>query len=191
MERLLRYTAKHGPEVQVRFQRKPTETLENAEKSLRLSAYFSGTKTLPGQYFDEAHQTPREAAAAALVTSALNAHFPRDLVDAKAGPALADTADSKPTVPTVLITYHTELSGAFTSRRPRFAMSGIGLISKVSFEIPGDADALGFKLTVWRAPDLNTLTDASTPADLYETMANEAFKRFVKKYLASLFVEKP
>ncbi|MES1178640.1 MAG: hypothetical protein ABUL62_30240 [Myxococcales bacterium] len=191
MERLLRYTAKHGPEVQVRFQRKPTETLETAEKSLRLSAYFSGAKTLPGQYFDEAHQTPREAAAAAYVTAALNDHFPRDLVDAKAGPALDAAADPKPTVPTVLVTYHTELSGAFTSRRPRFAMSGIGLISKVSFEIPADSEGLAFKLTVWRAPDLNSLTDSSTPADLYETMAGEAFKRFMKKYLATLFVEKP
>ena len=190
MERLLRYTAKHGPEVLVRFQRKPTETLETAEKSLRLSAYFSGTKTLPGQFFDEAHQTPREEAAAAYVTAALNDHFPRDLVAAKAGPALDADADPKPTVPTVLVTYHTELSGAFTSRRPRFAMSGIGLISKVSFEIPGDADGLSFKLTVWRAPDLNSLTDTSTPAELYETMAGEAFKRFMKKYLATLFVEK-
>ena len=57
--------------------------------------------------------------------------------------------------------------------------------------IPGEADGLSFKLTVWRAPDLNSVTDASTPADLYETMANEAFKRFMKKYLATLFVDKP
>lgn len=191
MERLLRYTAKHGPEVRVRFQRKPTETLESAEKALSVSAYYSGTKTLPGQFFDEAHQTPREAAAAAYIIAALNDHFPRDLIDAQAGPALDSSADFKPTVPTILVTYHTELSGTFTSRRPRFAMSGIGLISKVSFEIPGEADGLSFKLTVWRAPDLNSVTDASTPADLYETMANEAFKRFMKKYLATLFVDKP
>ncbi|MET0794277.1 MAG: hypothetical protein ABW061_22330 [Polyangiaceae bacterium] len=190
MERLLRYTAKHGPEFVVRFQRKPTETLETAEKSLRMNAYFSGEKTLPGQYFDEAHQNPREAAAAAYVTAALNDHFPRDLVDAKVGPTLDANADPKPTVPTILITYHTELSGAFTSRKPRLALSGIGLISKVSFEIPGDPESLGFKLTVWRAPDLTAISDSSTPAALYEAMAGEAFKRFMKKYLATLFVDK-
>ena len=39
MERLLRYTAKNGPQLLVRFQRKPTETLIAAEKSLRQSAY--------------------------------------------------------------------------------------------------------------------------------------------------------
>ncbi len=191
IERLLRYTAKHGPEVAVRFQRKPTETQESAEKALRQSAYFTGEKSLPGQYFDEAHQTPRESSAGAIVTAALGDHFPHDFVNAQPAPTLDSTADPKPTVPTLLITYHTELSGAFTSRRPRLALSGIGLICKASFEIPGDTDSLGFKLTVWRAPDLNTLTDTSTPAALYEAMANEAFKRFMKKYLATLFVEKP
>ena len=192
MERLLRYTAKHGPEVSVRFQRKPIETLDAAEKALRQNPYFSGQPNLPGQYLDEAHQTPREASAAGYVTAALNEHFPRDLVDAKAGPALDGAAtELKPTVPTILVSYHTELSGAFISRKPRMALSGIGLITKVSFEIPNDSDGLGFKLTVWRAPNLSTITETSTPADLYETMAGEAFKRVIKKYLATLFVEKP
>ena len=190
MERLLRYTAQHGPEVSVRFQRKPIETLETAEKALRLNPYFSGQTTLPGQYFDESHQTPREATAAGYITAALSDHFPHDLVDPKAGPALDANADAKPTVPTILVTYHTELSGAFISRKPRMALSGIGLITKVSFEIPADSEGLNFKLTVWRAPNLNTITETSTPADLYQGMADEAFKRFVKKYLATLFVDK-
>lgn len=189
MERLLRYTAKHGPEVLVRFQRKPTETLETAEKALRLSAYFSGPPSLPGQYFDATHATPREAAAAALLISALNEHLPRDLLDAKAAPALEATDDPKPGVPTLLVTYHTEMSGAFLSRKPRMALSGIGLIAKAAFEIPGDPEALSFKLTVWRAPDLKTVTDSSTPGGLYEDMANEAFRRFTKKLLATIFVE--
>lgn len=190
MERLLRYTAKHGPEVRVRFQRKPTETLEAAEKALRLSAYFNGGPSLPGQYFDATHATPREAAAAASVLAALAERLPKDLVDARLAPALETNDDPKASVPTLLFTYHTEMSGAFLSRRPRMALSGIGLIAKASFEIPGDAEALPFKLTVWRAPDLKSVTDTSTPAELYETMASEAFKRFMKKYLATLFVER-
>jgi hypothetical protein len=113
------------------------------------------------------------------------------LVDAKLGPSLDAAADPKPTVPTVLVTYHTELSGAFVSRKPRMALSGIGLITKVSFDIPGDSEGLSFKLTVWRAPNMTTITETSTPAELYETMAGEAFKRFMKKYSATLFVEKP
>ncbi|MEI9949403.1 MAG: hypothetical protein WDO74_10570 [Pseudomonadota bacterium] len=189
MDRLLRYTAKHGPQLLVRFQRKPTETLIPAEKSLRQSAYFSGEKTLPGQFFDDAHQTPREAVMAAALVSELAAHFPRDLVDAQAGPALDGAADPKATVPTVLVTYHTELSGSFPSRKPRLALSGIGVLTRVSFDIPGDPEPLVFKLTVWRAPDLRTITDTSTAAELYEAMAGEAFKRVTKKYLATLFVE--
>jgi hypothetical protein len=188
-ERLLRFTAKHGPQVDVRFQRKPIETLETAEKVLRQSAYYTGEKNLPSAFFDVAHVAPREQAAAEALASAINEHFPRDLVDAKAAPTLEDGADSKPTIPTMLIVYHSEMSGAFTSRRPRFAISGTGVIGKASFEIPGDTEPLTFKLTVWRAPDLRTVTDTTTPADLYETMASEAFKKFSKKYLATIFVE--
>ncbi|HET7543526.1 MAG TPA: hypothetical protein VFK05_26820 [Polyangiaceae bacterium] len=190
MERLLRYTAKHGPELSVRFQRKPSETLVNAEKSLRQSPYFSGEKTLPAQFFDDAHQTPREATMAAALVNELATHFPRDLVDPQPAPALGANADPKATVPTLLVTYHTEFSGSFPSRKPRLALSGIGVLTRISFEIPGDSEPLLFKLTVWRAPDLRTITDESTPAVLYEAMATEAFKRSTKKYLATLFVEK-
>ncbi|HTA88039.1 MAG TPA: hypothetical protein VK745_00635 [Polyangiaceae bacterium] len=188
-ERLLRYTAKHGPELAVRFQRKSTESLEMAEKALRMSAYFTGEKSLPGQYFDDAHDAPREAVAAAALANAFAEHFPRDLLDAKAAPTLDDAADTKPKVPTLLVSYRTEMSGAFTSKKPRFAVSGIGIFCKVSFEIPGDSEALPFKFSVWRAPDLKSVTDTTTPPELYEAMAAEAFKRFDKKYLATLFVE--
>ncbi len=181
-ERLLRYTAKHGPELAVRFQRKPTESLEMAEKALRMSAYFTGEKSLPGQYFDDAHDAPREAVAAAALASAIAEHFPRDLLDAKAAPTLDDAADTKPKVPTLLVSYRTEMSGAFTSKKPRFAVSGIGIFTKVSFEIPGDNEPLTFKFSIWRAPDLKTVTDTTTPPELYEAMAAEAFKRFDKKY---------
>jgi hypothetical protein len=190
MARLLRYTAKHGPEVLVRVQRKPTETLVAAEKALRQGAYFGGEKTLPSHYFDDAHQAPREAALVSALISELAAHFPPDLVNARPAPNLDATADPKATVPTILITYHTELSGAFVSRRPRLALSGIGVLTRASFDIPGDSEPLVFKLTVWRAPDLKTITETTTAAELYEGMASEAFKRFVKKYLATLFVER-
>lgn len=190
MERLLRYTAQNGPQLQVRFQRKPTETLVAAEKSLRQSPYFSGEKTLPGHFFDDAHQGPREAAMAAELVSEFASHFPKDLLDAQPGPALDASAEPKATVPTIWITYHVELSGSFPSRKPRFALSGIGLITRISFDIPGDSDSQVFKLTVWRAPDLRSITDTSTAPELYEAMAGEAFKRLTKKYLATLFVEK-
>ncbi|HWZ89251.1 MAG TPA: hypothetical protein VNW92_10385, partial [Polyangiaceae bacterium] len=104
-ERLLRYTAKRGPELDVRFQRKPTESLEKAEKALLQSAYFTGEKSLPGRYFDAAHTAPREEAAASALASALAEHFPADLVAPKTAPTLDDAADTKPTVPTLLVSY--------------------------------------------------------------------------------------
>ena len=67
------------------------------------------------------------------------------------------------------------------------ALSGVGLLSRVSFEIPGDSMPLTFKVTLWRAPDVKNIDPDATPATLYETMATEAFKRFTKQYLATLF----
>ena len=64
------------------------------------------------------------------------------------------------------------------------------MIGKVSFEIPGDTDPLTFKLTVWRAPAMNTVTESTSPAELYQTLATEALQRFMKKYQATLFVER-
>ncbi|MEP7053416.1 MAG: hypothetical protein ABJB12_23835 [Pseudomonadota bacterium] len=189
LERLFRFTAKHGPEVLVRFQLKPTETLEKGEKALRQSPYFSGESSLPGQYLDAAHEAPREAAIAAALLAALNEHLPKDLLRAESAPPLSANAELKPTVPTLLISYHTELSGTFMSRAPRLALAGIGIICRASFEIPNDPDPLIFKLSVWRAPDLKNITPDATPAQLYDTMATEAFKRFAKKYLATLFAE--
>jgi hypothetical protein len=63
------------------------------------------------------------------------------------------------------------------------------MLTRISFDIPGDSDPLVFKLTVWRAPDLRTIGDTSTAGELYEGMASEAFKRLTKKYLATLFAE--
>ena len=127
---------------------------------------------------------------ATAIAGELGLHFPRDLVDAQPGPPLEAAAEPKATVPTILVTYHTELSGAFPSRKPRLALSGIGLLARISFDIPGDPEPLVFKLTVWRAPDLRTISDKSNAAELYEAMASEAFKRLTKKYLATLFVER-
>jgi hypothetical protein len=98
MDRLLHYTAKHGPRVFVRFQLKPAETLEKAEKALRQSAYFTGEKSLPGQYLDAAHQAPRESVVSAALVAALAEHLPRDLVDAQAAPTLDEAADPTPTL---------------------------------------------------------------------------------------------
>jgi len=183
------YAAKHGAEVDVRFQRKPTESFDAAEKALHQSAYFTGEKSLPRQYFDAEHAAPREAAAASAIAGAIAEHFPPDLVAPKTQTTLDDSADTKATLPTVLITYHTEMSGAFSSKKPRFAVSGIGILCKASFEIPGDSEPLVFKVSLWRAPDLKSITDSTTPADVYEAMAQDAFKRFDKKYLATLFAE--
>jgi len=83
IERLLRYTAKHGARVDVRFDRKPTESFDAAEKALHQSAYFTGEKSLPRGYFDAEHAAPREAAAANAIAGALAEHFPPDLLDPK------------------------------------------------------------------------------------------------------------
>ena len=171
----------------MRFQLQPTGNWKKGEKALRQSPYFTGENALPGQYLDAAHEAPREAAILALLIAALNAHLPADLMIAKPRHVRRQRGLTR-TPP-----YSSRTTLSCPARSPAANLGlplDVGVICRASFEIPNDPDPLIFKLSVWRAPDLKTITDTTTPQELYDTMASEAFKRFAKKYLATVFAEK-
>jgi hypothetical protein len=189
--KLLAYTIEHGPSMEVRFRRKGAESIERSEKVLQKSSYFAGEKSLPGQYFDAQHFEPREAEAAAIVVERLKQVFPSDMLDPKLAAPLDDEAEVPSVkVPTLLITHRTEMSGAFLSKKPRIIFTGVGLILRAQFMLPGDSDPPSFRQSVWRAPDIKKLeTENATAEATYDEMARDAFKKFMKRYLATMFKE--
>lgn len=186
--RLLSYTSKHGSRVEVRFRRRIPESVPRAEAMIKKSLYFGGEKSLPAQYFDTKHAEQREGPVGRELVAALNQAFPKDLVEFHLTSALEDSEEELPTfaVPTLLITHRTEMSGGYLLKNPRAALTGIGVLFRVAFQIPGDKEALHFRLSTWNAPDLKRAETFKGFEDVYEEMAFRAFSKLPKKYLADL-----
>jgi hypothetical protein len=186
--RLLAYTSVHGSRVHVRFRRRIPESVGRAEAMIRKSLHYGGSNSLPAQYFDAAHSAKREEPVGKHLIEVLGKAFPPDLVQFELAPALPDSDDELPKVdvPTLLVTHRTEMSGGYLLKQPRAALTGIGVLFRVSFQIPGDEEALHFKLSTWNAPDLKRAQHFKGFGDIYDEMAVRAFSKLPEKYLAYL-----
>jgi len=188
--RLLQYTRKHGGRVELRFRRSVSDTVEKTESQVRKSVYYIGPPALPAQYFDAAHSTEREAKLAAVLMERFSSVFPKDMLVFQLGEPLADDGTDRPKVscPTLLVTHRLDMSGPFTSTKPRGAFVGVGLSFKATFLIPEDNTPLLFQFRAWLPPNLRKFEDEhqSLP-EMYGSMANDGFSRFLTKFLASLF----
>jgi hypothetical protein len=189
--RLLFYSEKHGPEVQIAFRRRMAESSKDAEAQLMKSAYFMGQDTLPSRFFRPEDWEKREADVGHELEARLNREFAPDLLHFTFVPALEDDGTDTPkvTVPTLVITHRDELSGAFMSKKPRGAFMGLGLSVRSVLIIPGDDQPpLTFKFSAWLPPDLKKWEEpGATPKDLYEALARDGLSRYTKKQIAFLF----
>ena len=191
--RLVSYARKHGPKVQIRFQQLVSDSVERAETLLKKSIYYMGNATLPGRYFTAEYLKPLEHRAGSEVRDRLSNAFADDILRFEMGPPLPEDAPDPPkmSVPTLVISHRSNMSGVFLTRRPRGAFVGVGMQFEASFLIPGDDAPLEFKYSAWLPPDLKMLEQkpTMTPKELYESMAKQGFDGFAKKYLTWLFRE--
>lgn len=186
--RLLAYSVAHGNRVEVRFRRRLPESVGRAEAMLQKSLYFGGPASLPAQYFDAPHAEAREEPVGKELVAALSQAFPKDLLDFQLAAPLQDSDEDLPkvTVPTLLVTHRTEMSGAYLMRKPRAALTGIGVLFRVTFQIPNDPRAHLFKYSAWNAPDTKQALEGASFEAIYDQMASRAFKKLPQKYLAEL-----
>lgn len=189
--RLLEFARLHDPKIEVRFRRQlPEDAAERAETQLKKSAYYIGPPALPGQYFGAKYAEPREAKVVDAIRTGMERFFPKDMLSVEMGPALDDDGTTTPTVsvPTLIITHRTELSGVFLTRKPRGAFVGLSTQYKARFLIPADANPLDFQHASWIAPGPKKLEEAGLNyKNLYENMATDGFNRFLRKYVPTLF----
>lgn len=186
--RLLAYTSKHGSRVEIRFRRRLPESVDRAEMMIKKALTFGGEASLPKQYFDDKHSTAREEPVAKEILATLSQAFPTDLVEFHLAPPLEDSPEDVPEVkvPTLLITHRTEMSGGYLLKNPRAALTGIGVLFRVTFQIPGDPEVHFFKLSTWNAPELKKASEFTGFGAIYDEMAVRAFSKLPKKYLAEL-----
>jgi hypothetical protein len=187
--RLLVYADTHGPRVELRYQRKLADSVARTENQLRKSVFFGGEASLPAQYFDAKRSLRREAELSKLLIAHFTRAFPSDLLSLEPAAPLEDASEELPkvTVPTLLVSHRTEMSGAYLSTQPRAAYTGIGVLFRVSLQIPDDATPHLYKSSTWYAPALREIRNGASFESIYEEMATKAFTKLWKRYLAELF----
>jgi hypothetical protein len=187
--RLLAYADAHGPRVELRFRRKQSDSVARTEAQLRRSVFFGGEASLPAQYFDAKHSAKREEVFAKELTAQFSRAFPSDMLALEPGPLLEDETEDLPkvSVPTLVVSHRTEMSGAYLSTKPRAAYTGIGILFRVSLQVPEDDKPFVYKSSSWQAPALREIRNGSSFESIYSDMADKAFAKLSKRFLAELF----
>jgi hypothetical protein len=78
------------------------------------------------------------------------------------------------------------MSGAYLLKKPKAALTGIGVLFRVTFQIPNDPDAHLYKYSAWNAPDLKQAAESESFEQIYDDMASRGFQKLTKRYLAEL-----
>jgi hypothetical protein len=182
-----------GPEVEVRFLRKEPVSARSADSAIRRSAYYGGAASLPSQYFTAEAAKPREDAAAAKLAAALQESFPSEVLKFMPGEsASGDEELPKTTRPTLFMTYKTEMSGGYTTNRPRNVYVGIGFMIEAELIVPKVEDTYQIKYSKWLPPDINEISrDGLKPGQVYDANIRSALELFHEKLLADLLPPKP
>ncbi len=186
--RLLFYAQEHGPEVEIVFRRGTTDPNET-EAALQKSAYYLGPEAMPTRFLRAEEWETREREVGIAIEARLNREFSPDILRFVLKPTVVDDGAELPKVtrPTLFISHRAELSGAFMSKKPRGVFVGLGLMTRSSFLIPGDAQPLSFKFSSWLSPDMKVWESVgATPKDVYQALARESFARLQAKQLSFL-----
>jgi hypothetical protein len=188
-KRLLTYADQHGPRLELRFRRKLSDSVSRTETQLRKSVFFGGEASLPAQYFDGKYSEKRERELSKILLAQFARAFPADMLALEPGPLLEEASEDLPKVkaPTLLVSHRTEMSGAYLSTRPRAAYTGIGVLFRVSLQLPEDDKPIVHKSSSWQSPGLREIRNGASFEKIYEDMADKAFGKLPKRFLGELF----
>jgi len=183
--RLIVYTDKHGPRVQIRILQQESHTLAKNEHLLSASANYAGDKSLPSRVLTGAPALAASDRAGRELAALLGKAFPDDLVHFELGPPVEGSAPPHFTEPTVFIAYRLEISNPLSSKKPRGIFSTVGLVTTTSFSIPDNEPAAESKYTGWHAPDIKHVESGDLlPENVYTDLLTKAWSRFTTKYAA-------
>jgi hypothetical protein len=190
---LIKYAEKHGPDVEIRFRMDVPKTAEIADSSIRKSAYYTGPSALPSQYFTPKFRRPRETVAGEKVVSQLQADFSPEILKFRLGEPLEGSGDlPEVQVPTLFVTQRPEMSGGYTTQRPRGVYVGIGFMVFTDFVIPSGQVIEVKKQSWWLPPDINQIwAEKLTPEQVYDQAARQGLERYVEKLLGVLKPSEP
>jgi hypothetical protein len=193
VRRLVAWSEKKGPRVDVVFHRLRSRTMDKADGAVVKNSLFKGAVSFPSKYFDAKAVKPDEDALTAAVAQRFAQVFPPEILALAAGDPLADPDTPLPTqvsVPTLFVEHGPTWSGSVqSSKNPRGVFVGLELAFSMLFRIPDDAKPVKLHVEGWHLPSMAAATDAEHPEDsVYGDMRSKAFGQLQKKLLGLFFV---
>lgn len=183
--------------IQIRFRRKPSNTLRKADKMVSEHHWFIGEASYPSRYFDAAHAMPREKMLSDVLGKNVRDAFGPAVFTVEQGPRLEDGDGPLPAVtePTLFVTHTEDWPGPFDGSitKPRGVWITVGYKFEALFVIPGDKNPLAFEMEVpEKIPQqvieqnpMGGTPQAPLEDKIYGTMSETAFNTFRDKYLAT------
>ena len=195
VKKLLAWSEKNGPSVEVRFKWLGDPGLKRVDKIVARNPWFLGEVSYPSHYFDVKDLVPHEKTLAETIVGRFASTFSPEMLTFSAGGALPDDAADPPVVkvPTLAITHGEDWSGAaFASNKsPRGIFVGVTYAFDAAFVIPGDPKPFRLKLDSSQAIPTEMLKDWNQPGileeRLYGAMSKAAFEQFAKKLLDEFY----
>ncbi|MGZ3453614.1 MAG: hypothetical protein ACXVEF_28680 [Polyangiales bacterium] len=184
--------------IQIRFRRKPSDSLRRADHMVSEHHWFIGEASYPSRYFDASHAMPREKALADVLGKTIRDAFGPAVFTVEQGPRLEDGDAPLPVVsePTLFVTHTEEWPGRFDGSitKPRGVWIDVGYRFEAMFVIPGDKQPLSFELDVPEKLPTHVIEQnpkGGTPQapledKIYGSMSENAFNAFRDKYLSTL-----
>jgi hypothetical protein len=191
VQRLLAWSEKHGPKVEVRFHWKASKTMDKADGAAGKSRQFKGAVSFPSHYFDAAAAKADLDALATATIQRFAGAFPPDVLALTVGDRLAD-ADAPSaapiTAPTLFIEHGAKWTGSMqASQKPRGVFAGLELAFEALFRVPDDTKPVKVDVAAWHLPDLSVGRDVDNPEEtIYAAMRTVAFQQFQEKLLRTL-----
>jgi len=181
-----------GPQVEIRFHRDRSKTLDKADTAVAKHSMFRGVVSLPSHYFDGDGEKTYEDALVTVVAQRFLRVFPPDILTLATGEPIvgADTPlSAKIVVPTLFVEHGASWHGAIaTSKDPRGVFCGLDLSFDALFRLPDATKPVRVTFDAWRVPNLAAASGADKPEEaIYSEMHAKAFDLFEKRLIGAFF----
>lgn len=193
MQRLLAWAEKTGPACEVHFRLKPSQSMDDADKSAMKSGHYPGVDALPSRYVTADALRPREDRVATALAQALAEAFPAEVLSVQAGPTLGADAPLPPNVPVLLVEYSPEWTRTnTTSVKQNTVFAGLSFTFEASFVLPDGSPPLKVTHKIWRGAELWKIKGEGLSREdfeklVYDAMIDGAFDSLLKKLKDAFF----
>lgn len=193
MARLVEWAEKNGQPVEVRFRQKPSESMEDADKSLVKFRHYPGPAGMVSRYVTAGALRADERSVQDAIVKQFGEEFPADILAVRAGDPLAPDAPSPSSVPALVIEYSPEWSrGDTTCPKPRTVFAGLSFTFDAAFAVPDAPPPLKVTVKAWRAAEPWRVKDPDLSLEefeqkVYGAMMSGAFDQLKRRMLDVLF----